>query len=130
VWGGLGFNYLVNGQSLASIQSPAQCFQFMDSARLTSAGYTNNYLPDPDKYEVYRTTYQDGFSGWSRYPIDGSLPSDAAVPMARHNNTCNVCYFDGHVKSVRLSSVWIHAGEDQNNYWNVDERGKAYNYTR
>jgi prepilin-type N-terminal cleavage/methylation domain-containing protein/prepilin-type processing-associated H-X9-DG protein len=130
IWGGIGINYLASGQPLAQIARPATTAFFMDSGRLVNGSYPTKYLPDPDKYENYRPSFQDGFSGWTRYPLDSDLvaQNDIAVPLARHSGTCNVAYLDGHVKSVKLSSVWIRPGEDPNTYW-ASDRGSFMNYT-
>jgi prepilin-type N-terminal cleavage/methylation domain-containing protein/prepilin-type processing-associated H-X9-DG protein len=129
VWGGLGINYLAGGQASAAIQSPATLWRLADSARIVPANYTAKYLPNPDNYSGYLPV-QDTFSGWFRYPIDGSLSSDAAVPVARHNGVCNVLYHDGHAKAVKISSVWIGQGENATTYWNNTEKARAFNYTR
>lgn len=42
---------------------------------------------------------------------------DPAVPFARHGQTCNVGYIDGHAKAIKPSSVWIRPGENWNSYW-------------
>jgi len=124
IWGGIGINLDTawrTGETLSSINRPASIIHFMDSARLRRPGiYAGIYLPNPDDYDNYARPVQDTFSGWVRTPIAAELTNDTdiAVPVSRHNGVCNVTYLDGHVKAIKISTVWIHPGEDPNTYWN------------
>ncbi len=55
--------------------------------------------------------YNGGAAGWC----------DCPVPIAQHSGQCNTGYLDGHAKSVKLSSTWIHKGADWNTYWNTSQ---------
>ena len=32
------------------------------------------------------------------------------MPVPRHNGLCNVVFYDGHAKSIKLSQFWIRPG--------------------
>ena len=133
IWGGIGLNIGVADVPLARVSRVANTVQFADSARicpygpLGSGAYTNNYFPDPDKYQNYKNV-QDLYSGWTRHPVDVDINADSAIPMARHSDTCNMAFVDGHAKSIKISSVWLRPGENANTYWTGQRQAYNPNY--
>ena len=129
----LGWNGSV---SLSAVQRPAGIILFADSAVIgwqNSQAQYDQYKADPDRsngpgpaVQASRGVYfrspaqmeRDGAAGWC----------DTVVPIARHSGSCNVAYMDGHVKSIKLSSVWIRPGENFNQYW--DGERQAFNHNR
>jgi len=72
-----------NGGSIAAIDAPAQTFLFFDAAR---------YFGTPE-------SHIQSF-GWSR---DGNNNADF---LARHSETVNVAFADGHVKATRCADLF------------------------
>ncbi len=94
-----------NGAGLNDIQAPASVIMMADD----DGSYQIDWNGDPgnsggDQYGNLPITKINGMDaiGWSQ--ANGhQLPEGAMV--ARHNDLANVAYWDGHVKSVRLSSL-------------------------
>ena len=114
---------------LSQVQRPAGIILFADSAALGWGGSEAQYQqykqdvdrsrgPGPEvlasRGVYFRSPGQmeTGAAGWC----------DTVVPIARHSGNCNVAYMDGHVKSIKLSSVWIQPGENFNVYWNGERQ--------
>jgi prepilin-type N-terminal cleavage/methylation domain-containing protein/prepilin-type processing-associated H-X9-DG protein len=109
--------------SLAVVDRPAGIVLFADGACLGwggSQGIYNQWKIDPDSANAPKPIASRGIYFRSPGQMEGGAGDwcDTVVPVSRHSQTCNVAYLDGHVKSVKLSSIWIRPGEDWNTYWN------------
>ena len=95
------------GHSLNDIQAPASIVMMGD----TDGSYQVDWNGNPgdsgaDQYgnQVVRQLNGMDSLGWSQ--ANGhQLPEGALI--ARHNGLANIAYWDGHVKSVRLSSLTV-----------------------
>lgn len=128
VRGGIGVGYGINDTMATwdgsvtpypSISAPASMVLFADAGALTigadSEMWNTNqaartaFRNDPDNYKGpggYNAAASARFENPLRSSWDGG--GDAALfPVARHNKFCNVVYFDGHAKAIRLSQFWI-----------------------
>jgi prepilin-type N-terminal cleavage/methylation domain-containing protein/prepilin-type processing-associated H-X9-DG protein len=107
----------------ASISKPADMVMFADTGALTMGGdgdqWTTNqaaraaFKANPDNYKGpggYRAAAAPRFENPLRSSWDGG--GDAALfPVARHAGFCNVVFFDGHAKAIKLSQYWIIPGK-------------------
>ena len=132
--GGIGLGYGINDPMsgwdgtrvpLSELDRPANNVLFADSGALTVGALSNGdvwntnaasrtaYNNNPDNYRGvggYRAIAAVRFETPLRDSWDGG--GDAALrPVARHNGFCNVIYFDGHAKAIRLSQFWIVPGK-------------------
>ena len=132
-WGGyatnhdqLGWNSSV---SMAAIQRPASVIYFADAGAVSFSSdqaLYNLYKQNPD------TPNRSLLPCWEHFRAPGTLDNpagnaftwgcDLPLPVARHSETCNVAYCDGHAKAIKLSQVWIRPGENFNTYWNGDRQ--------
>ena len=96
-----------NGMGLNDIQAPAAIIMMADddgSYQIDWNGNANDSGADQYGNQPVRQLNGMDTIGWSQ--VNGhQLPEGAMV--ARHNGLANVAYWDGHVKSVRLSSLTI-----------------------
>ncbi|RYX80764.1 DUF1559 domain-containing protein [bacterium] len=77
-----GYNFLsLEAASLAAVNKPAETIAWTDSIVGTSGGWSVVH-PRP---------------GWAGH--------NAAFPDARHLETCNVAFLDGHVKSMKMNAI-------------------------
>jgi len=111
-----------NGQgsavaTYASISAPADKIEFADAGNVHvggdpwsggKAGRTQ-YNKDPDDTSKYQIKNRGGHF---HNPLRNSWEGDSItpVPVPRHNGMCNVIYFDGHAKAIRISQFWIRPG--------------------
>jgi prepilin-type N-terminal cleavage/methylation domain-containing protein/prepilin-type processing-associated H-X9-DG protein len=116
----------------AQIDSPAGKVLFADSAFVYDAtisggpwgasglaGY-QKFLSNPDDYSLY-TKMSAGamFRGevWNNW-VTTSAPGDLHVPpVPIHQGTCDVSFFDGHAKAIKLSQHWLQNPAD----WATDK---------
>lgn len=114
----------------SKLRSPANTVMFTDTAQI-GAPWTNpdgavgydNYLTNPDNPRPNPGHYYPNgihFRSPLQYEWGAQGWCDVTVPIARHNGVSNFGYYDGHVKAVRPSSVWIRRGEKFMDYWNGD----------
>jgi len=104
--------------TLAQIKKPAEMVHFADTAAVykngdqwtgAAAGRTA-YNAEPDNYNAYKKIpsgggfYNENRLSWN----DPAQPM--LVPAPRHNGFCNVVFFDGHAKAIKLSQYWIRPG--------------------
>lgn len=115
-WGGSTVNY-------ANLSRPADTVMFSDAGALTigadSEMWNSNqaaraaFKANPDNYKGpggYNAAASARFENPHRSAWDAG--GDAALfPVARHNGFCNVIFFDGHAKAIRLSQYWIIPGK-------------------
>lgn len=134
-WTGYGHTHDTLGWestvSMAQVERPAGVVLFQDAGNIAGgqAAY-DQWKADPDganrpKTEIAGAYYirspgqmEAGAAGWC----------DNTLPVSRHSQVCNMAFLDGHVKSAKISSVWIRPGEDFNTYWNGTRQ--AYNPSR
>lgn len=100
----------------ASLSRPADTVFFAEAGGLasnTGDSAPRAFIKNPNGYKEatgYRyNTATDIFFPPSRIWGDG----DNSLPVARHSGFCNVTFFDGHAKAIKLSSYWITAGRSQ-----------------
>lgn len=112
-WGG-------STTALASISRPANIVMFADAATITknstdpgwalwgdgSTKARAAFLANPDDF-----SYKQGGTGAVFHnPLRLSWESQTEptmLPVPRHNGLCNVIFFDGHAKAIKLSQFWI-----------------------
>ncbi len=107
---------------LSRVQRPAGIIYFADSAALGWGGSGAIYQaykanPDGDKAPVPVASRGIYFRSPGQMEFGAADWCDTVVPVSRHSQTCNAAYLDGHVKSIKLSQVWIRPGEDWTTYW-------------
>ncbi|WP_309688440.1 prepilin-type N-terminal cleavage/methylation domain-containing protein [Armatimonas sp.] len=129
---GIGTGYGINDPmttwdgsvaSSASYSRPAETVMFADSGALTMGAdgdmwSTNQaarvaFRANPDNYKGpggYKAAASARFETPLRSSWDGG--GDAYMtPVARHAGFCNVIFFDGHAKAIKLSQYWIIPGK-------------------
>ena len=71
------------------------------------------FLANPDDYSAYGKLANGGMffneirQKWAYDWNDLSMP-----PLPRHNGSCNVSFFDGHAKAIKLSQYWLKNPDD------------------
>ncbi len=108
--------------SMAIIERPAGIVMFADSGALGwggSQGIYNTWKIDPDAANAPRPIASRGIYFRSPGQMEGGAGDwcDTVVPVSRHSQISNMAFCDGHVKSVKIASVWIRPGENFNTYW-------------
>jgi len=90
---------------LSDLAAPAQCMGYFDAGCYTMVyGYVENaqaaiwYMPG---------TAQAGAVRWASASDSGDF-SDKDWRSGRHNGQINICYLDGHVKSIPGAALWNH----------------------
>ncbi len=109
-----GWNY---AKPLAVYQRPASTVQFSDAIAI--------YDPPGDAWTGMQTAYAkyqknpDDIKQFATVPAAAQFRGprymsfavqnkwEAPVPAARHNAMCNVTFFDGHAKAIKLSQYWL-----------------------
>jgi prepilin-type N-terminal cleavage/methylation domain-containing protein/prepilin-type processing-associated H-X9-DG protein len=104
------------GKNLSTYREPARLVQFSDATNIFDGvdpwdGQDTAYAKfqaNPDNPNLYKKVVQALQFRGPRY-MQTALASDweANVPIARHHGTCNVVYFDGHAKAIKLSQYWL-----------------------
>jgi prepilin-type N-terminal cleavage/methylation domain-containing protein/prepilin-type processing-associated H-X9-DG protein len=95
-----------NGMGLNDIQAPASVIMMADADGSYQIDWDGGVDSGADQYGNQPITQINGQAaiGWSQ--ANGrQLPEGALV--ARHNDLANVAYWDGHVKSIRPSSLTV-----------------------
>jgi prepilin-type N-terminal cleavage/methylation domain-containing protein/prepilin-type processing-associated H-X9-DG protein len=108
--------------SYAAYDKPASLVQFADAGSVSdntedwaawnrvSQGRTR-YDNDPDSYKQ-PGGYQSVYAAPTFYANDRATWGDVTNrPVPRHNGLCNVAFFDGHAKAIKLSQYWIVVGK-------------------
>jgi len=117
---------------LARYKAPANLVQFADSADIFDGNDPwdgqktayDKYKQRPDDPTLYKKVVEAFHFRGPRYmQIGYDNGWEADVPIARHNGTCNLAFYDGHAKAVKLSQYWITdpakwGGPDD--YWQQD----------
>jgi prepilin-type N-terminal cleavage/methylation domain-containing protein/prepilin-type processing-associated H-X9-DG protein len=109
----------------ASLSRPADLVQFADAGSIAkgpatgwdlwdnSAAARTAFLNDPESFRQpggYERTGGAGlFHNPNRMNWEGT-GDPTKVPVPRHNGLCNVVYFDGHAKAIKVSQFWIRPG--------------------
>jgi prepilin-type N-terminal cleavage/methylation domain-containing protein/prepilin-type processing-associated H-X9-DG protein len=115
-----------NPVSYASLSRPADLVQFADAGSIAkgprtgwdlwdnSAAARTAFLNDPESFKQpggYERTGGAGlFHNPNRLSWEGT-GDPTKVPVPRHNGMCNVVYFDGHAKAIKVSQFWIRPGK-------------------
>lgn len=103
-------------RSLARISRPADLVQFADSADIFDGndpwnGQTTayqKYQQNPDDPTLYKKVVEGlHFRGPNFMQVAMSNGWEADVPIARHQGTCCVAFYDGHAKAIKLSKHWL-----------------------
>jgi prepilin-type N-terminal cleavage/methylation domain-containing protein/prepilin-type processing-associated H-X9-DG protein len=126
---------------LAQIRKPADMVLFAESAAVSKNGDAwtgasagkDAYLSNPDGYNTTYNTTPDGRGFYNPNRLSWNGASDPMiVPVPRHNGFCNVIYFDGHAKAIKLSQYWIRPGitkiarHADGSFDNADDWGGEY----
>jgi prepilin-type N-terminal cleavage/methylation domain-containing protein/prepilin-type processing-associated H-X9-DG protein len=107
---------------MAQYQTPANKVQFADGAIVEDKNNWNGnslngfalWKKNPDWYDGGNHIGEGAyFFNEDRAHWEGSL---VHLPMARHSGTCNVTFFDGHAKAIKLSTYWL--GDGRKPEWN------------
>jgi prepilin-type N-terminal cleavage/methylation domain-containing protein/prepilin-type processing-associated H-X9-DG protein len=107
---------------LTQLQSPANKVHFADGAVIEDknnwGGNSLNgfaiWKKNPDWYEGGNHIGEGAYMfNEDRAHWEGSL---VHVPIARHSGTCNVTFFDGHAKAIKISTYWL--GDSRKAEWN------------
>lgn len=105
----------------ATINKPAEMVYFADTAAIFKGGGARPawdssmpgrqaFLANPDDFSAYsKMTIGDAFLNPNRLSWQ-SATETTQVPVPRHNGMCNVIFFDGHAKAIKLSQYWIRPG--------------------
>jgi prepilin-type N-terminal cleavage/methylation domain-containing protein/prepilin-type processing-associated H-X9-DG protein len=103
---------------IAQIRKPAEMVHFADAATIRKGGDhwsgaaagREEFLKNPDDTSnITLGTRGGGFFNPLRLSWQGS-GDPMGVPAPRHNGMCNVIFFDGHAKAIKLSQFWIRPG--------------------
>ena len=123
--GSIGLNDLMSGwdgdtPGLAAYNAPAFNVKFADSGAVYLTSQGGGWKPwdggdnglkafdaDPDNNKGLYT--HDSAGTWFFNPDRANWAGGDArrVPVARHSGQCNVAFFDGHAKAVKLSQYWL-----------------------
>lgn len=116
---GLNINDLMSGWDdgyvkVSTISAPANKVQFADGMVVgdkdpwndSVAGF-QKWKQNPDQYGPTHIGSGAMFFNEDRASWEGS---SVHVPAARHSGLCNVAFFDGHAKAIKLSSNWLPDG--------------------
>ncbi len=97
---------MVHFADTASIFKGAGSWQAWDNSNAGRQIFNNN----PDDYQAI-DKMPNGAMFFNEFRLSWQSTSDVSlVPVARHSGFCNVVYFDGHAKALRLSQHWIVPG--------------------
>jgi len=111
---------------LTQLQSPANKVHFADAAVVESNGpWTDTvagfkqWKQNPDMYNGTNHMGEGAmFFNEDRAHWEPAQQNPTVrLPMARHSGMCNVTFFDGHAKAVKLSSAWLPDSRKQD--WNT-----------
>jgi prepilin-type N-terminal cleavage/methylation domain-containing protein/prepilin-type processing-associated H-X9-DG protein len=99
--------------SLAGFSTPADTVFFAEAGGVKSNNTDANaraFIKNPDGYKQSNGyTYEKATNRFFP-PKRVWGENDADLPVARHSGFCNVAYFDGHAKAIKLSKYWITIG--------------------
>ncbi len=115
---------------LSQINSPAFSVHFADAGSVYDAGTTGGwqawdggrqgYLEfdaDPDNQKAKYTSMSTGGNFFNEDRANWGGGSDSyPMPYPRHSGMCNVTFFDGHAKAIKLSQYWLN--RNQKPQWN------------
>jgi prepilin-type N-terminal cleavage/methylation domain-containing protein/prepilin-type processing-associated H-X9-DG protein len=102
----------------SAINKPAEMVHFADTAAIHIGGdaWTGSaagraaFLNNPDDFNAYsKYTAGNAFLNPNRLSWQAA-GEPTLVPVPRHQGFCNVIFFDGHVKAIKLSQYWIRPG--------------------
>ena len=108
--------------SYAALNAPASLVQFADAGSISVsnkdwAPWDENgpartrYDQNPDAYKQ-PGGYQSDYNTATFHVNDRAQWGDYSNrPIARHAGFCNVAFFDGHAKAIKLSQYWIVVGK-------------------
>jgi len=114
------------------IKSPSFKVQFADTNAITAgdpksewngapgqAAY-NAYVADLDNYGAYHHIPEgSGFYDECFANTAAAWGGNIAVPVPVHQGVCNVSFFDGHAKAIKLSQYWL--PKSKSNLWGSEE---------
>lgn len=92
-------------RTLGSITRPAECFAYMDGG-CYAMSYSVIEWPQASIWYMPGTAPANA-ARWASTSETGNF-MDADWRSGRHNGQVNVCYIDGHVKSLPGQSLWNH----------------------
>jgi len=90
---------------LADIAKPASCFAYFDAGCYTMV-YSYVEYPQASIWYMPGTAHADQ-PRWAS-TSDSGMYMDKDWRTGRHNGQINICYLDGHVKSISGQSLWGH----------------------
>lgn len=104
------------GVPMSAYQRPAELVQFADAACIfdgndpwngQSTAY-EKFVKKPDDPTQFKKVVQAHlFRGPAFAKTAYERKWETAVPIARHNGTTNVVFYDGHAKAIKLSRYWL-----------------------
>jgi prepilin-type processing-associated H-X9-DG protein len=125
---GININDIMSGWDtdkvkLVQLKTPATKVHFADGAVAEDNGpwtdSVNGYKIWKKDRNAYNSKNHMGsgafFMNEDRANWEGA-GGTVRIPIARHNGTCNVVFFDGHAKAVKLSTAWL--GDERKAEWN------------
>ena len=113
---------------LAAIDGAANHVQFADSGAVYDTGQgnlnaggaagRNEYNADPDNSKNKYSYLSNGayFFNEDRLSWEGVGDEGMHVAVPRHAGSCNVAFFDGHAKAIKLSQYWLTPAQSKD--WN------------
>jgi prepilin-type N-terminal cleavage/methylation domain-containing protein/prepilin-type processing-associated H-X9-DG protein len=128
VGGSLGINDLMSGWDndgtsprLANIDAPAFSVQLSDAGAPSPLNTNDDpwvhgdaaatlYDQDPDNTKNLYTNDVEGTWFFNEDRSNWANGDARRLPTARHQQECNVAFFDGHAKAVKLSQYWLPRG--------------------
>jgi len=109
-----------DGEKVSGVSAPANKVQFADTMVVGDKDPWTDSLAGFAKWKNARDVYGPTHMGEGNYfhnedraHWEGSL---VHVPAARHSGFCNVTFFDGHAKAIKLSTYWL--GDNRKAEWN------------
>ena len=110
---------------LAAYNEPARLVQFADGASIYDSSKGDawggadsamaKYNANPDDYSAYQS-FSAGTMFFNEDRANWATGDARRLAVPRHSGMCNVAFFDGHAKAIKLSQYWLR--KDRKAEWN------------